>query len=280
MARVMEGRDVANARPRGARVKGATRKDKDAAPTRAVSAWLNRLIILAGSIVVLAASLQAYITLQSLPVKQISVTGKLEHTRKDEIQQLIQPALSGGFLNADLTLIREQLQGLPWIYEVNVRRRWPSALEIHVVEQLPIARWGELGFLNHQAQVFQTNRQGNWDDLPLLQGPEGTARVLMANYQRLEEFLQPLRLEVTELSLDERGQLEAVLQGDTRVLLGQDEFVERVKRLVSLYQGELAGRRAEVARVDLRYESGLAVVFRELETQVAGVATESIRTGE
>ena len=280
MARVMEGRDVANARPRGARVKGATRKVKDAAPTRSVSAWLNRLIILAGSVVVLAAALQAYITLQSLPVKQISVTGKLEHTRKDEIQQLIQPALSGGFLNADLTLIREQLQGLPWIYEVNVRRRWPSALEIHVVEQLPIARWGELGFLNHQAQVFQTNREGNWDDLPLLQGPEGTARVLMANYQRLEEFLQPLRLEVTELSLDERGQLEAVLQGDTRVLLGQDEFVERVKRLVSLYQGELAGRRAEVARVDLRYESGLAVVFRELETQVAGVATESIRTGE
>lgn len=280
MARVMEGRDVANTGPRGARVKGATRKVKDAAPTRSVSAWLNRLIILAGSVVVLAAALQAYITLQSLPVTQISVTGKLEHTRKDEIQQLIQPALSGGFLKADLTLIREQLQGLPWIYEVNVRRRWPSALDIHVVEQLPIARWGEVGFLNHQAQVFQTNREGNWDDLPLLQGPEGTARVLMANYQRLEEFLQPLRLEVTELSLDERGQLEVVLQGDTRVLLGRDEFVERVKRLVALYQGELAGRRAEVARVDLRYESGLAVVFRELETQVAGVATESIRTGE
>ena len=280
MARVMEGRALAHTGPRGARAKGATRKVKDAAPTRSVSAWLNRLIILAGSVVVLAAALQAYITLQSLPVTQISVTGKLEHTRKDEIQQLIQPALSGGFLNADLALIRGQLQGLPWIYEVNVRRRWPSALEIHVVEQLPIARWGEMGFLNHEAQVFQTNREGNWDDLPLLQGPEGTARVLMANYQRLEEFLQPLRLEVTELSLDERGQLEAVLQGDTRVLLGRDEFVERVKRLVSLYQGELAGRRVEVARVDLRYESGLAVVFRELETQVAGVATESIRTGE
>jgi len=280
VARVMEGTDVASTGPRGARVKGATRKVKQAAPTRSVSAWLNRLIILAGSVVVLAAALQAYITLQSLPVKQISVTGKLEHTRKDEIQQLIQPALSGGFLNADLALIREQLQGLPWIYEVNVRRRWPSALEIHVVEQLPIARWGEVGFLNHQAQVFQTTREGNWDDLPLLQGPEGTARVLMAGYQRLEEFLQPLRLEVTELSLDVRGQLEATLEGDTRVLLGQDEFVERVKRLVALYQGELAGRRAEVARVDLRYESGLAVVFRELETQVAGVATESIRTGE
>ena len=280
MARVMESREVASTGPRGARVKGATRKVKQAAPTRSVSAWLNRLIILAGSVVVLAAALQAYITLQSLPVKRISVTGKLEHTRKDEIQQLIQPALSGGFLNADLALIREQLQGLPWIYEVNVRRRWPSALEIHVVEQLPIARWGEVGFLNHQAQVFQTTREGNWDDLPLLQGPEGTARVLMAGYQRLEEFLQPLRLEVTELSLDVRGQLEATLEGDTRVLLGQDEFVERVKRLVALYQGELAGRRAEVARVDLRYESGLAVVFRELETQVAGMATESIRTGE
>ena len=280
MARVMEGRDVASAAPRAVRAKGATRKVADTPPTQAISGWVNRLLILLGSVAVLAAGVQAYLTLQALPVTQISVTGKLEHTRKDEIQQLIQPALDGGFLSADLALIREQLQSLPWIYEVNVRRRWPSALEVHVVEQLPIARWGDAGFLNHQAQVFQTSREGNWDDLPLLTGPEGTARTLMASYQRLEELLQPLRLEVTELSLDERGQLEAILQGGTHVLLGKEEFVERVKRLVALYQRELAGRRAEVARVDLRYESGLAVVFKEVETQVAGVASETIRTGE
>ncbi len=281
MARVMDGMQAGGGRSPRARAKGATRKEKQVQrPTRNLSAWFNRIIILAGAGVVVAAGLQAFITLRSLPVTQISVTGKLEHTRKEEVQQMIQPALSGGFLSADLGLIRQQLQGLPWIYEVTVRRRWPSSLEIHVVEQLPIARWGEAGFLNHQAEVFQTRREGNWDDLPLLSGPEGAARTLMANYQRLEELLLPLGLEVVELSLDERGQVSATLQGGVYVLLGRDEFVERVQRLVALYRGELAGRHDEVARVDLRYENGLAVAFREPETQVAELATDSIRTGE
>jgi len=281
VARVMETMQAGEGRPRGARVKGATRKGKaEKVPTRTLSAWLNRIMILIGGGVVLVAALQAFVTLRSLPVTQISVTGKLEHTRKEEVQQMVQPALAGGFLSADLGLIRQQLEGLPWIYEVNVRRRWPSALEIHVVEQLPIARWGDVGFLNHQAEVFQTRRDGNWDALPLLHGPDGTARRLMARYQRLEELLQPLGLEVIELALDGRGQVSATLQGGVQVSVGREEFVERVQRLVALYEGELAGRHSEVARVDLRYENGLAVAFREPEAQLAELATDSIRTGE
>ena len=242
-------------------------------------AWLNRILILAGGGVVLVAGLQALITLQSIPVEQITVTGKLEHTRAEEVQVLVQPALIGGFLSADLVLIRQQLESMPWIYRATVRRRWPSSLEINVVEQLPIARWGDSGFLNHEAQVFQTANEGSWHALPLLVGPDGTARELMASYQRLEELLAPLRLEVIELSLDDRGQLQAILQGGTEVYLGGDDFVERVQRLLALYRSELSSRTAQVARVDLRYESGLAVAFRE-PVEVAAVTTNPIRIGE
>ncbi|MBP6724976.1 MAG: hypothetical protein KA137_09050, partial [Halioglobus sp.] len=61
---------------------GATRKAPAPAATAAVkaqrkpSAWLNRIIILAGAGVVLAAALQAYITLQSIPVQHVTVTGE------------------------------------------------------------------------------------------------------------------------------------------------------------------------------------------------------------
>ena len=113
-----------------------------AKPRRMSSAWLNRLLVLAGVGVVLAAAVQAYMALERIPVQRISVTGELEHTRSEVVQEMVQPALSGGFLNADLQLIRQELEALPWIYEGNVRRKWPNALEIHVIEQLPIARWG------------------------------------------------------------------------------------------------------------------------------------------
>ena len=75
---------------------GATRKAPAAAAPREPSAWLNRLIILTGAGVVMVAALQAFITLQAIPVQRITVTGELEHTRTSVVQDLIQPALVGG----------------------------------------------------------------------------------------------------------------------------------------------------------------------------------------
>ncbi|MEP6389323.1 MAG: FtsQ-type POTRA domain-containing protein [Halioglobus sp.] len=232
-----------------------------AAIQQSLSVWLNRGLVLVAVTVVMVLGTQAYLKLLSIPVERVSVTGSLQHTQAEAVQKMVQPALQGGFLNADLTLLREQLEALPWIYEATVRRRWPNALEIHVVEQLPIARWGEDGFLNHEAVVFQTMREGNWDALPLLRGEQRDAHILMARYQRLEELLQPLSLQVAELSIDRRGQLDAVLEGGTQLKLGNEEFVERVQRFVAVYQAELGERSMELERVDMRYKTGMAVVF-------------------
>ena len=39
---------------------------------------------------------------QSLPVQRISVTGELEHTQAQVVQDIVQLSLAGGFLKADL----------------------------------------------------------------------------------------------------------------------------------------------------------------------------------
>ncbi len=250
---------------------GATRKSPAVKAARKPAAWLNRLLILAGAGVVTVAALQAYITLQSIPVEHIIVTGELEHTRTDVVQEMIQPALVGGFLRADLQRIRAQLEELPWIYQATVQRRWPNALEVHVVEQLPIARWGESGFLNHEGEVFQSASSQEWQALPRLQGPAGSAKALVAGYQRIVEILAPLHLAVAQLTIDERGQVDVVLAGGMQILLGSEDFLERMHRFVAIYRTELAPRVKEVERVDLRYETGIAVAFAQESSRVAGI---------
>jgi cell division protein FtsQ len=243
---------------------GATRNSVVVAERTAWSSvWLNRLLILLGAAVVLAAAVKAFITLESLPVQRISVTGELEHTQAQVVQDMVQPGLAGGFLNADLQQIRAQLESLPWIYQATVRRKWPNALEINVVEELPIARWGQDGFLNHEGGVFRSGKSGDWNDLPLLLGPEGSAQALMAKYQRLVELLAPLNLSVEQLAVDERGQMEAVLAGGMQLNLGGEDFLGRMNRFVWIYRSELAARWSEVKQVDLRYENGIAVAFNE-----------------
>ncbi len=251
--------------------KGATRRvEPEPRPPRRPATWINRLLILAGAAIVVAAGARAYLTLQAIPVQRITVTGELAYTQREAVQEMVQPALAGGFLGADLEGMRSQLESLPWIYRATVRRRWPAALEIHVVEQLPIARWGEDGFLNHEGDIFRSNRSAEWQELPLLRGPEGTARSLMATYSRMVDILTPLGLAIEQLAVDELGQVAAELAGGTRLLLGSEDFLPRMHRFVELYRRELASRGAEVERVDLRYPAGVAVAFGEPE-QMAGL---------
>ena len=240
---------------------GATRKIAVKSKQRQASPWLSRIMILAGIGAVLALATQGFVTLHRIPVQQITVTGELAYTQTEAVQDMVQSNLAGGFLRADLQRIREQLEGLPWIFEATVRRKWPSSLEIHVVEQLPIARWGEDGFLNHEGQAFHSTRGGDWQSLPLLRGPQGTASSLMANYQRMLELLSPLGLKVVQLAVDERGQVQAVLAGGLELVVGNQDFLERMHRFVALYRAELAARAEDIERVDLRYESGVAVAY-------------------
>ncbi|MFT4822370.1 MAG: cell division protein FtsQ [Halioglobus sp.] len=242
---------------------GATRKLLVRESRPRSFAWVNRLFVLLGLGVVLAATAKAALVLNAIPVERIIVTGKLEHTQKLALQEMVQPVLVGGFIGADLGRIQNQLQQLPWVYRAIVKRQWPNALEINVVEQLPIARWGESSFLNHEGEAFHPAIESNWDSLPVLKGIDGQERELIKAYQFISESLRPLALTVTELTSNNRGQLRAVISGGTELLLGSKDFSERLDRFAILYRAEGETMNTAIERVDLRYQSGLAVVFSE-----------------
>ncbi|PLW70373.1 cell division protein FtsQ/DivIB [Pseudohalioglobus lutimaris] len=251
-------------KPRGQQVQGATRKPVATAEKQPRSFhWLNRILVLLATGIVAIAATQAYLKLQAIPVERISVTGELEHTQTAAVQDMVQPALSGGFLWADLSRVQQQLEALPWIHEASVRRVWPNALEIHVIEQLPIARWGDGAFLNHEGEVFRPSKLEAWQGLPQLRGPQGSAPELMRTYQRLVDLLKPVGLSVAQLTIDERGEVEARLGGGQRLVIGGVDFLARINRFKAVYRSELAGRMGAVESIDLRYARGVAVGFSE-----------------
>ncbi|MEM6580336.1 MAG: cell division protein FtsQ/DivIB [Pseudomonadota bacterium] len=251
--------------------KGATRKQSRVKTAKAPSPWLSRLLIATGAGVVLAAAFKAYVSLQAIPVQHIVVKGELENTRNELIQDMVQPALVGGFLHSDLRRIRAQLEELPWIYRASVQRRWPDALEIHVIEQLPIARWGENDFLNHEGEVFRSDNNQHWQELPSLQGPAGSSKALVSGYKRIADILTPLQMKVAKLKIDDRGQIDVVMNNGMQLKLGNEDFLERMHRFLAVYRSELSDRAGDIERIDLRYEKGVAVAFKQEPPQVAGL---------
>lgn len=260
------------------------RNHRKTANRASVTAWrslLDRLRALTGSAVTVTAIvvlmlLAGFATeaLRSLRVERIVVAGKLEHLRQEAVTSALAGNLDEGLVFLNLSELREELEALPWVYRAALRRRYPDTLEVHVTEQLPIARWGERGFLNHEARITTVADAQRWQDLPLIRGPKGSESRLMSRYQRLLEQLGPLSLTPVAVFEDEFGQLRVDLDNGLQLQLGDHDFAARMQRFQQLWRNELEASPREVARVDMRYDRGAAVAFHA-PTQLAAVASES-----
>lgn len=265
---------VQNAGSSGRRGASASRRQtaRRAPDKAAVVRWLNRFLLVTGFAIVLLIGQHAWAVLQAMPVGRIAVAGTQDVLRRNALQRSVQQALDGGFIAADLSRVRDSVEALPWVYSASVRRRWPDTLDIRVLEQLPIARWGDSGLLNHEGLVFASGG-GAWLELPIIHGPAGAERRLMHDYQRLHDLLAPAELSVARLEQDSLGQLQAELQSGLRIHLGNDHFLLRVQRFLDLYRNDLVQRTEQVLSVDLRYAKGAAVTFAA-PSQLAAVDKE------
>ena len=116
-----------------------------------------------------------------LPIRYVRIEGIFQYIAKDSIQKALLKQVMTGFLNADLHAIRRELLDLPWISQVKIRRVWPDTLEVKVYEQYPIVRWGKIGLLSEQGDLFMPNSLDQFTNLPLLTGPIGAEKKLI-NY--------------------------------------------------------------------------------------------------
>ena len=66
------------------------------------------------------------------PLSRIMVGGEFNHLEEEELANLVNAEIDGGFLSMNLNQLRQELQSHPWIHQVSVRREWPSTLKVEV----------------------------------------------------------------------------------------------------------------------------------------------------
>ena len=189
-------------------------------------------------------------------MERLTVLGDVRHIDAEAIQARLAPRVAEGFLAADLADLRHELESLPWVYSVNTRRRWPAEIQVTLVEQRPMAQWGELGYLNHEGQFFAASRDPLYDDLPVLSGPPGAEVSLMRRYQMLAGLFEPTGLTIDTLSLDALGQVAVQFDSGMSLLLGAREVSQRVARFRRLWEEVIARTGCGKSRSALRVRSG------------------------
>jgi cell division protein FtsQ len=227
--------------------------------------WILVLVALVWSGQELAPRLLPYI---DRPIAKVGISGELNYTSAQAVEQRIELFVDSSFFNLDLTGMRAALESMPWIASAEVRRIWPDQVQIQLHEYLPIARWGEEALLNNQGEAFVPRELSSYHYLPQLHGPERAKQRIMQHYQVLSQMLRPLGFSIRRLELRERGSWFVSLgSGEAgpsiELLLGRDHIVEKVHRLVAIYDKALKPQIANIERIDLRYANGLAVAWRE-----------------
>jgi cell division protein FtsQ len=136
------------------------------------------------------------------PVRSFVIDGPFQRVTAVEVQQAALGALRGGFVSADLDLLRKAVEGLVWVDRARVQRLWPDRLRIEIVEQQAAARWGDDSLLNTRGELFATGVRHLPPELPRLDGPEGTEWQVAQRYLAMQDRLGKLGFQVAALRLD------------------------------------------------------------------------------
>ncbi|MCB6183499.1 cell division protein FtsQ/DivIB [Leeia sp. TBRC 13508] len=207
------------------------------------------------------------------PLKEIRVEGKLAHISREQVQYIAKHSISGSFFTLGIDSTRQSFEKLPWVRQVNVRRRWPGMLQVQIEEHKAIARWGDTALVNTSGEVFDATTD---EELPIFVGPEGTSHEIAQAFQKFSSLLKVKKLVPVKLEMSARRAWRVTLSNGMLLVLGRDDVDERLHRFVSVYDKSLAGR-AGIQYVDLRYANGLAI---KLPTAALAAAIAPAKPGQ
>ena len=205
---------------------------------------------------------------QQAPVQDIIVSGNRTFIDDKKIEMLIKQSQPGSFFELDVNQTHLLVEAMPWVYRASVRKRWPSGLEIFVVEQQPAAIWNGDMLLNQYGDAFDAQLSSadlhTKITLPNLYGPGGSEQIALQGYRNMQSLLETSNLYIVEMFLSERFAWELQLNNGIKLNLGRTEFIDRLQRFVDLLP-LISQQDREVDYVDLRYDTGLAVGWKVLD---------------
>jgi cell division protein FtsQ len=213
------------------------------------------------------------------PIKEVTFVGQMERVDKSDLES-VAGGIRGSMLHTDLNDVKAAIKQVHWVRNAEVRRRFPSTLEVSIEEHRPFAKWKEGDseqslLVNNFGEVFAADFDG---PLPVLSGPDGSAKEVLARYDTFKLLLAPISQTPAAIVLSPRRAWQLRLGNGSTLELGRAEAVERLSRYVAAFASVPALQTAN-ARIDMRYQSGMALKLADaaLAKPAAAAAKKSIK---
>lgn len=227
---------------------------------------VSDLLFASAAAVLLFALLVWGARLPLLPLREVIVRQELREVKRGEVERALSDRLRGNLFSISLEPLRLSLEQLPWVRHAEVRRVWPSSIEVNIEEHVPAAFWGQATgqLVNTYGEVFSaTAGYKPFASMPVLVGPSGMAPEMLAYYRQAEEMLRPIGRVPQVLNVSPRLAVQLKLDDGMIVELGRQQAKapvrERLERFIEYYQSIMTVARQQPKVVDMRYPNGFAL---------------------
>ena len=210
-------------------------------------------------------------------IESIRIEGSQYRVDPRTIERTAWRNVHGNYFSVNLNAIEEQLKEIPGVYAVAVRRVWPGALRISIIESEGVAKWSEL----RPDESPGTERFVNLPpgrvlgQIPELSGPAKHRQAVLNTYLETDRRLWPLGLEITRVNLTRAGDWtfrirSSRLDANAGFLLvvGRQDPVVKVSDFAQVFEVALGSQAGSIAAIDLRYPNGLAVRWKSSKSGI------------
>lgn len=211
-----------------------------------------------------AAALPLVQRLDTHTVNSVRVAGEFRHVSRGALERVVADQITKGFFEVDVEAVRAASRALPWVREASVRRVWPDALHVAIVEREPVARWNDAVLMEDDGELFAPHGRADELNLPKLYGPVESEREVLAAHGRFRTVLGPLGGGIESLRLVDRGGWRLLLANGTTLVLAEGQDAATLKRFARAAAREIAEHLDQIEQVDLRYAGGFAVRLRKI----------------
>ena len=200
------------------------------------------------------------------PVASIAIGGEMNNIDRTKLESLLTSLVNQRFFEMDIDTLALNVEQIPWVSAVQIRKQWPDQIEVLVSERLPVARWGSVGLVDSDGEVFSSDgARSEFSELPMLNGTGKTDRVLIEKFGTIRPIFAAQNIVIEQLSHSNTGNWSLKVAGGPEMVLGRRQFEKRLERFFVLWNNFTAEQRNNISAMDFRYSNGVAVSQRKYD---------------
>lgn len=201
---------------------------------------------------------------EAFVIQELKIKGKFRYLEPVDVDAILRTQELGNFFSVELDSLKSKVEEMEWVESADIRRQWPNALNVSIVEHQPAMRWGDDKWVSTSGSIIALPNNIGGVNVITLNGDEAQSKhiLLQATRWKKEFANDGLELRKTKLSSSQAWTLRlyyAEFDSEFDLLLGSEDVAERLARFKVLFNEQLKFSEYALTRVDARYPDGLAV---------------------